>query len=74
MTDEVEPVKLKMSNKALNDRMNSVVTRLKNSIAQSVDLLKDINETVEEMVEQNKETVEMCNIYTIWTKKLRNLS
>ncbi|OQS55676.1 hypothetical protein EHP00_1380 [Ecytonucleospora hepatopenaei] len=63
--------KPEMGNEILNEKVSTIMERLKNSIEQSVLLFKDINDTLEEMIDENKETVKMCDIYNTWHSKIK---
>lgn len=60
------------SNKLMQTRIENILGRLKSNIAQSSRLINDINTDLEDMIEQNRKTVEMCDIYKIWISKAQN--
>lgn len=64
--------KPKLSSKVMEERMEIIMERLRNSVKQSAETLTDINDTLEEMIQDNTETVHMAEVYETWQSKIKN--
>ncbi|KAL6121552.1 hypothetical protein NUSPORA_01520 [Nucleospora cyclopteri] len=57
-------------NQMFKEKKERVLYRLCSSIKQTNSLLSEINQDLEEIVESNRRTVEMCEIYELWISRI----